>query len=81
MRPVPNPHVYRSRILAPGLSETLKFSFCRLEAGSTIHPLELGGERLVVLGRDILYGIADQMNDAALNNNVLEDRSGTLFQS
>ena len=48
MGPVSDPYVYRPGILAPGLLESLKFCFCRLETRGTIDLLELRGISLVV---------------------------------
>ena len=79
MSPVSDPHVYSAGILAPRLFEALKLSFRGFEAGSPIDPLELGCICLVVFRRDVLYGIADQVDNAALDDNIFENGFGTLL--
>ncbi len=73
MSPVSGPYVYRSGVLVPRLLEALKFALSSFEAWRSVDPPEMGGVSLVILRRYVFYGIADQVNDAALYDDVLED--------
>ncbi len=79
MSPVPGPYVDRSGILVPHLLKALKFSLSSFEAWRSVDPLELGGVCLVIPRGDVLDGIADQVNDAALYDDILEDGSFFAF--
>lgn len=80
MLPVPLPCFYRG-VLAPGLLEPLEFGLSTLQVHGSIDLPELGRVGLVILGGDVLDGVADQMDDAALHDHLGEDRLCSLFQT
>lgn len=60
MLPVPLPCFYRTGVLAPGLLEPLEFGLSTLQVHGSIDLPELGRVGLVILGWDVLDGVADQ---------------------
>lgn len=81
MLPVPLPCFYRTGVLAPGLLESLEFGLSTLQVHGSIDLPELGRVGLVILGWDVLDGVADQMDDAALHDHLGEDGLCSLFQT
>jgi len=61
MHPVSFPYTNGSRILFPIFLEPVKFDNGRFEIDGTINFLKLGCKSFVILGRNVLDGIADKV--------------------
>jgi len=81
MHPVSLPYTNGSRILFSIFLEPVKFGNGCFEIDGTINFLKLGGKSFVILGRNVLDGIADKVHDAALYHYLREDSLCSFFQS
>lgn len=62
VHPISLPYAHGSRGMLPSLLESAKFGNSSLEVDGTIDFLKLDGIFFVILGRDVLNGVADSSN-------------------
>ena len=81
MHPISLPYAHGSGILFPCFLESAKFGNSCLEVDGTIDLLKLGSIFFVILGGNVLDGIADNVHDAALYYNLWGNGLCPFFQA
>ena len=73
MHPISLPYAHGSWVMFSSFLESAKFGNSCLEVDGTIDLLKLGSIFFVILGGNVLDGIADKVHDAALYYNLREN--------